>query len=315
MVGKLTWFKATSSIICALMGFPKYFNKQQCLKRAIDEKNGVYVDDYKQTNRQRTGDLLEKPLIIEVAQRLGLINVNPDIDYKIEHSLLPLEASLDGLAEADNLTIEEDIDRGIYLPHATKLTLNGQIPIEVKCTAEFPKDEPPEWLGVLQLMSSMEILDAEYGVLIVLWQGTDLRTYVYQRQADFANKLKEVVLDFDRRVEEEDYYIPECTEDAYMIFDKAEDEENVLILDEGTIEDIDQYLTLKGVAKQAEETADLLMTNIMVAMGNHSKGRSEDYKVDWGTRNYKATKERVVPAKEARSIRLKTPKITRVKND
>jgi len=75
----------------------------------------------------------------------------------------------------NNLTIEEDIDRGIYLPHATKLTLNGQIPIEVKCTAEFPKDEPPEWLGVLQLMSSMEILDAEYGVLIVLWQGTDLR--------------------------------------------------------------------------------------------------------------------------------------------
>ena len=44
MVGKLTWFKATSSIICALMGFPKYFNKQQCLKRAIDEKNGVHID-------------------------------------------------------------------------------------------------------------------------------------------------------------------------------------------------------------------------------------------------------------------------------
>jgi len=314
MVGKLTWYKATSSIVCALMDHPKYFNKQQCLKRAIDEKNGVYVDDYKQTNRQRTGDLLEPVLIQEVTQRLGLTDVNADIDYKIEHPLLPLEASLDGLAKANNLVIEPNEEIGIYLPYATRLTLNGTIPIEVKVSSEFPHTEPPEWLGVLQLMSSMEILDAEYGVLIVLY-GADLRTFIYQRQVGFAKKLKEIVLDFDKRVEEENWYIPECSDDAYMIFDKVEDDENVLILDEDTVEDIDQYLTLKGVAKQAEETADLLMTNIMVAMGNHSKGRSEDYKVDWGTRNYKATKERVVPAKEARSIRLKTPKITRVKND
>lgn len=312
MVGKLTWYKATSSIVCALMDHPKYFNKQQCLKRAIDEKNGVYVDDYKQTNRQRTGDLLEPVLIQEVTQRLGLTDVNADIDYKIEHPLLPLEASLDGLAKANNLVIEPNEEIGIYLPYATRLTLNGTIPIEVKVSSEFPHTEPPEWLGVLQLMSSMEILNAEYGVLIVLY-GADLRTFIYQRQVGFAKKLKEVVLDFDKRVEEENWYIPECSDDAYIIFDKVEDDENVLILDEDTVEDIDQYLTLTGVAKQAEETADLLMTNIMVAMGNHSAGRSEDYKVDWGTRNYKATKERLVPAKEARSIRLKTPKITRVK--
>ena len=68
MVGKLTWYKATSSIICALMDHPKYFNKQQCLKRAIDEKNGVIKKQTPQTNRQRTGDLLEPVLIEEVGQ-------------------------------------------------------------------------------------------------------------------------------------------------------------------------------------------------------------------------------------------------------
>ena len=120
-------------------------------------------------------------------------------------------------------------------------------------------------------------------------------------------------MDFDRRIEEEDWYIPECSDDAYMIYDKADEDENVMILDSDTVEDIDQYMTLMGVAKQAEKTADLLMTNIMVAMGNYSKARSEDYKIDWSMRNYKATEERVVPAKEARSIRLKKPKITRIK--
>jgi len=312
MVGKLTWYKATSSVVCALMDHPKYFNKQQCLKRAIDEKNGVHIDTYKQTNRQRTGDLLEPILIQEVTQRLGLTDVNADIDYKIEHPLLPLEASLDGLAKADNLEIKANEEIGIYLPYATKLILNGTIPIEVKVSSEYPHSEPPEWLGVLQLMSSMEILDAEYGVLIVLY-GADLRTFVYQRQVDFAKKLKEVVLDFDRRVEEEDWYIPECSDDAYMIFDKAEDDESVLILNENSVELIEQYMKLKGVSKQSDQMADELLTEIMVVMGNHSKARSEDYKLDWGMRNYKATEERIVPAKEARSIRLKTPKITRIK--
>lgn len=311
MVGKLTWYKATSSIMCALMDDGKYFNKQECLKRAIDDKHGI-PSDFKSTNRMATGDLLEPVLITEAIRRLGITDLDVDIDYKIEHPLLPLEASLDGLANAENIEITEDIDRGIYLPHATKLILNGRVPIECKVSSEFPQNEPPAWLGVHQLMTSMEILDAEYGILIVLWQGTDFRTYVYKRQPDYADKLKEVVLDFDRRVEEEDWYIPECSEDAYMIFDKASEEDSVMILDDEVVDDINQYMILKDLAAQSEKAADLYLTNLMVSMGNHAKARSADYKVDWGVRNYKATEEKVMPAKEARSVRLKKPIIRRI---
>jgi len=311
MVGKLTWYKATSSIICALMDEGKYFNKQTCLKRAIDDKHGI-PSDFKSTNRMATGDLLEPVLIKEAARRLGITDIDADIDYKIEHPLLPLEASLDGLANAKDIIVKEDADTGIFLPHATKLTLNGQIPIECKVSSEFPQSEPPTWLGVHQLMTSMEILDAEYGILIVLWQGTDFRIYVYKRQPDYAEKLKEVVLDFDHRVENEEWYIPECPEDAYMIFDTAKEDDSVMILEEDVVEDIDQYMTLKDVANRAEMAADLCLTNLMVSMGNHPKARSADYKVDWGTRNYKATEEKITPAKEARSIRLKKPIIKRI---
>ena len=83
-------------------------------------------------------------------------------------------------------------------------------------------------------------------------------------------------------------------------------------MEEDVVEDIDQYMTLKDVANRAEMAADLCLTNLMVSMGNHPKARSADYKVDWGTRNYKATEEKITPAKEARSIRLKKPIIKRI---
>ena len=78
MVGKLTWYKATSSIICALMDEGKYFNKQTCLKRAIDDKHGI-PSDFKSTNRMATGDLLEPVLIKEAARRLGITDIDADM--------------------------------------------------------------------------------------------------------------------------------------------------------------------------------------------------------------------------------------------
>jgi len=65
MVGKKTWYRATSSITCALFDRAKFFDKHGCLKKAIAEKNGTLVDNFVQTNRQATGDLLEPVLITE----------------------------------------------------------------------------------------------------------------------------------------------------------------------------------------------------------------------------------------------------------
>jgi hypothetical protein len=304
MVGKLTRDDiATSSIVCSLFDEGRFSTKQEALDRCIKAKNGENTR-FKQTNRQRTGDLLEPVLIQEAANRLGLINVDADIIVPWVHPFLPLEASLDGLAEADNLIVEANEEIGIYLPHGSKYKMHGKVVIECKCSSDYPSpDEPPKYLGVLQLQSSMEILDAEYGVLIVLYQSTDLRIYVYKRNPEFAEQLKEVVVDFDERVRAENYYMPVISADAYVAHQKVDDDVNELILDSDMVDIIDQYKAFEKVGKLAYESMDILHAQIMSSMGNYSKARAKNYKLTWSMTNFKAKPEKVIPAREAYSLR------------
>ena len=289
MVGKLTWFRATSSITCGLFDRGRFFDKHDCLARAIQDKNGTYVDNYKQTNRQATGDLLEPVLIKEAARRLGITELEAEVDYKIVHPKLPLEASLDGRCKAVNLKVKHSPEEGIYIVGHDELILNGDIPIECKCSSDFPSvDEPPKYLGVDQLHTSMEILNADYGILIVLFQSTDLRIYIYKKDEAFKGELERVVLDFDRRIDEEDYYPPEKPEHAATIFNSGNDE-NEKILDADTVDIIDTIQALKETIKIAKQKQDELMTDLMMCMGNHSKARAAEYVLEWKT----------LPAKEA----------------
>ncbi len=312
MVGKLTWFRATSSITCALFDRGRFFDKHDCLARAIQDKNGTYVDNYKQTNRQATGDLLEPVLIKEAARRLGITELEAEVDYKIEHPTLPLEASLDGRCKVVNLKVKHSPDDGIYIVGHDELILNGDIPIECKCSSDFPSvDEPPKYLGVDQLHASMDILNADYGILIVLHMSTDLRIYIYKKDEAFNGELERVVLDFDRRIDEEDYYPPEKPEHAATIFNSGDDE-NEKILDADTVDIIDTIEALKETQKIAKQKHDELMTDLMMAMGNHSKARAAEYVLEWKTLPAKQAQVKEVQYKAAPERRAGYVKIKRV---
>ena len=312
MVGKLTWFRATASITCALSDRGRFFDKHDCLSRAIEDKNGTYVDNYKQTNRQATGDLLEPVLITEAARRLGITELEAEVDYKIDHETLPLQASLDGRCKAVNLKVKHNPDNGLFLVGHEELILNGDIPIECKCSSDFPTvGEPPKYLGVDQLHTSMEILNADYGILIVLYQSTDLRIYIYKRDPEFAGQLAEVVLDFDRRVTEEDYYPPEKPAHAATIFSSGDDE-NEKILDADTVDLIDVIEALKETQKIAKEKELELMTELMMSMGNHSKARAANYVLEWKTLPAKEAQVKEVQYKAAPERRAGYVKIKRV---
>lgn len=312
MVGKLTWFRATSSITCALFDRGRFFDKHDCLVRAIQDKNGTYVDNYKQTNRQATGDLLEPVLITEAARRLGITELEAEVDYKIKHPTLPLEASLDGRCKVVNLKVQHSPDDGIYIVGHDELILNGDIPIECKCSSDFPSvDEPPKYLGVDQLHASMDILNADYGILIVLYQSTDLRIYIYKKDKAFKGELERVVLDFDKRIDEEDYYPPEKPEHAATIFNSGDDE-NEKILDADTVDIIDTIEALKETQKIAKQKHDELMTDLMMAMGNHSKARAAEYVLEWKTLPAKEAQVKEVQYKAAPERRAGFVKIKRV---
>ena len=313
MVGKLTWFRATSSITCALLDRGRFFDKHECLKRAIQEKNGTLVDNYVQTNRQATGDLLEPVLIAEAARRLGITKLEAEVDYKIEHPTLPLEASLDGRCNAVNLQVSHNPDEGIFLVGHEELILNGDIPIECKCSSDFPTvGEPPKYLGVDQLHTSMDILDSDYGILIVLYQSTDLRIYIYKKDEAFKGELADAVLDFNQRVDDENYYPPKKPEHAANIFDEGNDE-NEKILSSEMVDLIDTIQALKEAQKIAKETEAELMTDLMMSMGNHSKARAANYILEWKT--LPAKKEQVkevtykaAPERRAGYVRIKMVK-------
>ena len=312
MVGKLTWFRATASITCGLFDRGRFFDKHDCLSRAIEDKNGTYVDNYKQTNRQATGDLLEPHLIREAARRLGITEVEAEVDYKIEHETLPLQASLDGRCKAVNVKVKHNPDNGLFLVGHENLILNGDIPIECKCSSDFPTvGEPPKYLGVDQLHTSMEILNADYGILVVLYMSTDLRIYIYKRDPEFAGQLAEVVLDFDRRVTEEDYYPPEKPAHAATIFSSGDDE-NEKILDADTVDLIDVIEALKETQKIAKEKELELMTELMMSMGNHSKARAANYVLEWKTLPAKKAQIKEVHYKAAPERRAGYVKIKRV---
>jgi len=313
MVGKLTWFRATASVICALFNRGRFFSKHDILDRAIHEKNGTMVDDYVQTNRQATGDLLEPVLIQEAARRLGIVELEAEVDYKIEHPTLPLEASLDGRCKAVNVKVSHNPDQGIYLVGHEDLILNGDIPIECKCSSDFPTiGEPPKYLGVDQLHTSMDILNADYGILIVLYQSTDLRIYIYKKDEAFAGELAEVVLDFNQRVDDENYYPPEKPEHAANIFDLGNDE-NEKILGSDMVDIIDTIQALKEAQKIAKEKEAELMTDLMMSMGNHSKARAANYICEWKTlpaklEQIKQVTYKAAPERRAGYVRIRMAK-------
>ena len=221
------------------------------------------------------------------------------------HPFLPLEGSLDGIGYADNLLIKPDVENGIYTIGSSEILLNGRMPIEVKCSSQFPTDEPPAWLGVMQLKAAMSTLQANAGILIILYQSTDLRVYIYQKDYDFEEQLAEKVIDFDRRIKEEEYFTPQITRDAYVKHPEAIPDE-VKILPEGTDTYINQLLTTKDMIKKLQATADALQAQIMDQMGNASEGRIGEHVVHWKMRNFKAQAEKIVPAKDAYEIRSKT---------
>ena len=157
----------------------------------------------------------------------------------------------------------------------------------------------------------MEILNAEYGILIVLYQSTDLRIYVYKRDEAFKDELARVVLDFDRRIEEEDYYPPETPEHAATIFSDGNDE-NVKILKADVVDIVDTIEALKATIKIAKEKEKELMTDLMMAMGNHTKARVAEYELTWKTLPAKKEVVKEVTYKAAPERRAGFVKIKRV---
>ena len=303
-IGKITRDDyCTHSLVPYLFDKGHFKSKQEVLNDCIRARHGESIRT-PQTLRQRTGDVLEKPLIQECMKRLGIDKYEDRVTEKVIHPLLPLEGSLDGMAYPKKLIVKEDANNGIWTLDSSEVYLDGKTPIEVKCTSIYPEDVPPDWLGVLQLKAAMSTTQANAGILIILYQSTDLRIYVIPKDFNFEKELEEKVIDFNRRIDEEDYFFPQVVNDAHIKYPNANDETK--ILSDDALDIIKQLEQTNDMIKNLGVMKEKLQAWIMNEMGNASIGRTGEYIVHWKMRKYKAQPEKIVPPKDAYEIRSKT---------
>ena len=332
MVGKKTRNdRASCSILPAMAGLVPYENmsRNKVLSRAIRAKNGEDVNkDFNPSPAQvmamELGDTLENVLLNKCVKTLGLTMPDLEVDYPVKHETLPLEGSMDGFAFAgDELRVEHDPDKGIYIMGSNLAEMSGKVILECKVTRDFPEEQPHLYRGVMQLQGLMDIEQADWGLLCVLYQSTTLRFFVYYKDEIMVKEIHELVKDFDYRVQNEVPYPPANPEEASSYWNQQETDAEPITLPDDALVHIERIGSVDKEMKRLKEEKDTSTAYLMSLLKENGKGiidtirgnASLSYIVEWPMRHYKSKPVQTIPAKEAYSIRTKTLKIKEIENE
>jgi len=252
------------------------------------------------------GNLLEPALVRSVADITGIPypDTNPPL---MEHPNGLFETSLDGLSVCDEpVTVFAsdlvEIDGG-----DPSITLTGRIPIECKVTSDYRRDEIPLFRGPIQLQAQMMAAGADFGIIITLYRGIERQVRIYRADSDIQHRIEALCDDFNSRVESEVFFKPVSVDDAAHTYHSAEGAVDLPNL----AEKVERLEMLRRDLKETQDEIDSLQTAIMNEMEDAETATCGGYLVRWPVRHYKAQPERVTPAKDARSVRLKSLQIRR----
>jgi predicted phage-related endonuclease len=189
--------------------------------------------------------------------------------------------------------------------------LDGYGVLEAKLTAVSPEEMPALYRGPVQLQAQMDIMQARWGAVAVLYQGTVLRIFLFEPHKQTLETIKTAVLEFQNKIEkykatgEIDYYPPANSKDADRMYPAA-DEAAVVNLPGRAEQLADQILAANAAIKEAEGKRSEAETELKAMLGQASKGTVGRFEIRWPMRSYNAQPEKVVPAKDAYSIRQST---------
>ena len=306
MVGKLTPNDILScSRLPAVLGFSKFRTANDELKISIDALHGK-EPEFNSNEAMDWGNRLEQTILTEAAARLGLESYDLQHDKAYFHRDIPLACSLDGTAKGNDSVIYTDVDKGIYVMNKDFIKLSGTGILEAKLTGQEVENTPAVYRGVIQLQGQMDIMEASWGALCVLYKGTQLRIFLYEYNEDQVNMVRQAAMEFNEKIEkykrdsEIDWYPLATSAEATRIFDHAEKE--VIELPEIEIQ-AEKIITLREAIAEAEEAIDRLQRNIMDQMRDKEICHAGRYKISWPMRQYKAQPAKTVPAKEGYVIR------------
>lgn len=312
MVGKLTPDdRASASLLPAIMGLSKYQSPNDALLGCIRAIDGLGREDIG-NEAMSWGNTFEPTILKEAAMRLGLDNLDISHDQPYHHASLPLSCSLDGTAFGRGLVIETDEEKGIYVVGQDSIILEGIGVLEAKLTASDTEDTPPLWRGPLQLQAQMDIMGSKWGAVCVLYRGVALRIYVFAPHPGSVAAITEAVTTFQKKLDDYretktiDYYPPIDSNDANRTWGSVTDDQNFMAL--GAEEDqlVDEILSAKETIKLAEARISKAEAQIKAMMQDRALAMTPRYDIKWPMRHYKAQPARIVPAKEASTVRQST---------
>jgi len=306
MVGKVTPDNiATGSTIAAIMGHSKYQTPLEVYMTAINGRK-----EWEQNMPAKVGDFMEDFVLTESANILGVSNLNLDHPEARWYEDL-LAVSLDGMADGNGITVYEDHTSGVHIvSDQGSITLDGHGILEAKTTRAAPVDVPPLYRGPLQLQAQMLCTGAQWGAVCTLYQGSELRIYLYRADQEIQQQIIAAAKDFQRRVHELDPY-PALTPSEAIEKYPASEEKKVIDADDTLQQKIDQLAHIRAELKAYEQLAEDLQMDVMELMQDADECNAGRYKVVWPVRNIKAKPEqtKIIPAVEATRVRGKTLQI------
>ena len=309
MVGKLSDDRMMSGSRIPVLYLWKYENGHPWstpndeLRKSIDAKHGRFERTDTLGEPGVCGNLLENVLVENACEELGLPEpmMSPPVIKKPAFQI-----SLDGITTAPvpvrifaNQLIE--IDGG-----ESSIDISGAIPIECKVTGDYRQDDVPLYRGVIQLQAQMMAVNADFGVLVTLHRGIERHIKIYRKNAMIQDRILELCEDFNARVASENYYPPVNVDDASKTHPTGDGSVEL----PGIADRVERLVRLRESAKEIELEIETLQTEIMSEMRDAEIAHAGSYVVKWPVRHYKAQPEKVAPAKEARTVRLKTLQIS-----
>ena len=278
------------------------------LRKSIAAKNGEPMEVRDIGEPGICGNLLEATLVLNVCEELDLPDplLTPPVIDKSEQYY---QVSLDGLTTCPQPRVIFASDVVEIVGGGNYINVRGPIPIETKVTSAHFDDDILLYRGPIQLQMQMMAVNAEYGILMTLYQGIQRRITIYPRDREIQQRIRELCIDFADRVRTETYYPPVSVDDCAKTYPTTDFQDRVL---DDVSGDVERIVQLRTQLKEVENEIESLQTKVMSAMQEAETARAGRFLVKWPVRRYKGQPEKIVPATEERVIRLKTLQIKEI---
>ena len=311
MAGKLTDDKEMSaSRLPGLMGFSKYSTPNDELQYSINAIDGKERPDIG-NEAMGWGNTLEPVILTEAAKRLGIEEFHTEIGEPYKHQTLALQCSLDGVGFGVGQQVFNDPDNGIFVVGQDSIVLDGPGVLEAKLTKTMPEDFPHLARGPIQLQGQMLVTGHKWGAVCVLYQGIELRVFLFAPHHETQKEIVKAVVAFEHKLHTYretgaiDWYPPQSSRELDRIYPQAAAKEEVELPSQA-----EQWagviLQAKADIREAEDAIAKAEVELKKMLGDAERGRAGRFVISWPMRNYKAAAERLVPAKEAYSVRQST---------